>query len=790
MKKILYLTILIIAVCISGCNKKQSINYPLLPEIQGLATPIELEFLETDIVLEDYFRDISRIDSFSVPEYFSYKLTGDDFEILTLTAKNSEIPLMSELKVWVGGFPYSIVLKKNRKVNYLFRFDPKGKKYQKVQLTGTLNNWNPSGTNLEMVDGIWQTKLLLNPGIYQYQVVLDGKSMPDPDNSNTTVSDLGGINSILTVGNTNYASLPGIYTIPEYQKIKIGYDQALSEIFVFWENARLGNDFVIPVENGYEITIPSDSRKLIRSALRIWGYNGNGASNDLFIPISKGKVIHDASVLTREDKHATILYFMMVDRFKNGNAGNDDPIVDDEIAPRANYQGGDIAGIIAKIKDGYFTSLNVNSIWLSPITQNPLTGYVEYPAPHRKYSGYHGYWPITLTTIDHRFGTETELKELVKEAHSRGMNVILDYVSNHVHEENPLFKNNPEWATDLVLPDGSMNIRLWDEQRLTTWFEPFMPSLDFTIPVVSDIMSDSALFWIEHYNLDGFRHDATKHIPTNFWRTLTNKIKTRYPNRSVYQIGETFGSRELIASYLGSGLMDGKFDFNLYFDARSVLASENESFEKLNNSLMESFSYFGYNSLMGNITGNHDMPRFISFASGALRFDENTKEAGWAREIEVKDQVGYDRLNQLLAFTMTIPGVPVIYYGDEIGMPGADDPDSRRMMRFENLSEQEIRVKETTQKLNSLRKSNLEFIYGDFKVLKLEKDIYVFARSYFNKIAVVALNKSSEETEILVELPERFIGADLRSNFNSEYILTGSQLKIKLRPNSFEILTL
>ena len=428
MKKYLILTFTAITVIIVGCDKKQTLDYPESPEIFGLATPIELDYNETTVVLDDYFLDISNIDSFSIPEYLSYKLTGDDFEFLTLNTKDSEIPVYGELNVWVGGFPYSILLKKNRKINHLFQFDPAGINYKKVQITGTMNEWNPANTNLQLIDGLWQTSFILNPGVFQYQLVLDDKWVLDPNNPNKADNNIGGVNSLMTVGNTNYENLPAIFTQSENENIKIGYDQQPEETFIFWENSRLNERFVLPVENGFEIKIPADAKKLDRSFIRIWSYNENGPSNELLIPLANGKVITDPSLLTREDKHATILYFMMIDRFNNGNRENDDPIDDPDIAVPANYNGGDIAGITQKIKEGYFTDLNINSIWLSPITQNPLTGFVEYPAPHRKYSGYHGYWPITLTTLDHRFGTEAELDELVKEAHSRGMNVLLDYV--------------------------------------------------------------------------------------------------------------------------------------------------------------------------------------------------------------------------------------------------------------------------------------------------------------------------------------------------------------------------
>jgi cyclomaltodextrinase len=109
----------------------------------------------------------------------------------------------------------------------------------------------------------------------------------------------------------------------------------------------------------------------------------------------------------------------------------------------------------------------------------------------------------------------------------------------------------------------------------------------------------------------------------------------------------------------------------------------------LSESLNESFNYYGWHSLMGNISGNHDIARFISYAGQDLKFSDDDKEAGWKRNIIVKNKVGYKKLAQLIAYISTIPGVPVIYYGDEIGMPGAGDPDNRRMMKFDHLSTDE-----------------------------------------------------------------------------------------------------
>jgi len=342
------------------------------------------------------------------------------------------------------------------------------------------------------------------------------------------------------------------------------------------------------------------------------------------------------------------------------------------------------------------------------------------------------------------------LKALVAEAHKRNINVILDYVSNHVHQESPIYRKHPDWATDLILPDGTKNIRIWDEHRLTTWFDEFLPTLDYAKPEVVDLMTDSALYMLQYYDLDGFRHDATKHIPEEFWRALTVKIKKNI-KKPVYQVGETFGSRALIGSYVSSGMMDGQFDFNLYFDMRSALAGGNGSFKKLEESLRSSFSYYGRHSLMGNITGNHDIARFISYAGKGLRFDEDDKAAGWSREVKIVDTVGYARLKILTAFLMTSPGVPVIYYGDEIGMPGAGDPDNRRPMQFDKLSAQESSVYNTAKELSTLRRSSMSLMYGSFRTLFLSDNVWVYRRQYFDEKTTVILNMSAKTEKVKVD---------------------------------------
>ena len=124
---------------------------------------------------------------------------------------------------------------------------------------------------------------------------------------------------------------------------------------------------------------------------------------------------------------------------------------------------------------------------------------------------------------------------MIKTAHSRDLNVLLDYVANHVHLEHPVFKNNPGWATELYFKDGSTNTEKWDSHRLTTWFDNHLPTLDLRRPDVVNPMTDSAIIWLKDYGFDGFRHDATKHVDLLFWRTLSKKIKNQISKKKNNQ---------------------------------------------------------------------------------------------------------------------------------------------------------------------------------------------------------------------------------------------------------------
>ncbi len=786
MRKItlLFLSVLTLAACTkTGLNLPADSNNNI-----NLNTLLTLKSGVNNVFTQDYILNVSEIDSISIPG--SNAALSADKTTITLNI-TPETPAFFNTTIWVKGVPYAVPCRKTDKVDYTFTYDPKGKTYKKVQIAGQMNDWAPVlSPDLVLNDkGLYEVTLNLSPGTYLYQMVLDGEQNHDANNPNKVDNGYGKFNSILQVeGNSD--KFPVLHTDKiENGKFTISAENNATKIFVYWQNYLLPENFV-KNENGIiTINIPMEAEKLDRSFIRVWSMNEWGTSNDLLIPLQKGNVLTNAADITRQDRHAQIMYFMLIDRFKNGNKQNDKPMNRPDVNPKVDFFGGDLAGVKDEIQNDYFKKLGTNTLWISPVNQNPEEPYGYYAPKKTKFSGYHGYWPISSSKVDHRFGTNQELKDLVSTAHDKNMNVLLDYVAHHIHELHPLFKQHPEFFTSLYLPDGTLNTERWNDHRLTTWFDTFMPTFDLANPKVISMMSDSAMYWLNEFKLDGFRHDACKHITEEFWRALTLKIKQNNNGKGVYQIGETYGSPELIGSYLNTGMLDGQFDFNVFDEASTTLEGVGvPNMQRIYNVLQTSFNTYGYHNLMGYISGNHDKPRFMASASGDLKFGEDSKAAGWNRDIGITDSTAYDKMALMQTFIMTIPGVPVIYYGDEIGMTGANDPDCRRMMRFEGLNNRETKLWNQVATLTHLRSENPVLIYGDFINLKAETDSWAYARKYFDKEAIVLINNSKTEKSLEITLPASLKNTNLKATFKNKFKISDGKLQLTLPAYSAEVL--
>ena len=417
---------------------------------------------------------------------------------------------------------------------------------------------------------------------------------------------------------------------------------------------------------------------------------------------------------TAFDWRDALLYFAFTDRFVDGDSSNNTPTTDasHEGTSDARWMGGDFKGLKQKVEEGYFTNMGVNTLWISSVSMN--TQGTSKGTDNRTYSAYHSYWPITtfmtdankdtdfkgMKAIEPHFGTMEELRALVDACHERGMRVLVDFAANHVHRDSPIYKNHQNWFNDApngVLCDKDNN---WDNYPEKCWFSADLPDINYEIADARQLMVDHAIWLIKQTGIDGFRVDAVKHMNIQFIKDLRSAVETLFNNTGItfYMVGETFtGDVGLINKYIGNDLLHAQFDFPLYYSIQDVLRSGNMGKVIYDKTSLNNSPYPTH--LMGTFMGNHDVARALSVAAG------QSKDK-WKQNPEVPDSdwKSYFKVKQAMTILLTQPGVPLIYYGDEYGMEGANDPDNRRMMEFgDALNNEQKGALKYVQKLGTIR---------------------------------------------------------------------------------------
>ena len=770
--------------------------------IHDLIQPVNLIQDETTKVL---ISDMFYSENYNV-QFSSSKNIITSYDPTTMEVSftpKSDFSGMELVSFKLAGETFQVPVKLKKTPKYLFTYKPQpGEK--EVSLFGQFNSWDRH--NLPMKDvkgnGILQVEVPLDPGRYEYKFYVDGREVVDPANPVKVPNGMGDFNSVRIieepVNNKMFLHILGSEKTKDGLKFKYYFENADRSMVLKKESIiALCDNKTYPSElikvNGREISLTVKGEMLkshhtIRLAVNRMGNNTNIQTVQLFDGVIAGK----SSVHTLNDN---IIYCLMIDRFNNGDKSNDNPIIHDSLFTPANYQGGDLQGVINKIDEGYFDKLGTNAFWISPIIDNTNNAYRESPPPHRWYSGYHGYWPISATKVEEHFGDMKLVRELVNKAHKKDMKIYLDYVAHHVHEEDWMWRDHRDWFGTYHLPNGRLNLRLFDEYRLTTWFEPYLPSFDYVDSYEAlEFMTDNAAWWIKVTGADGFRHDAVKHVPNEFWRLLTKKLKMEIEvpeHKDLYQIGETFGGIDLIASYVNNGQLNAQFNFNLYDVAIPTFLDQKASFKLLDYQMQKSFQVFGNNNLMGNIMDSHDKIRYMAYADGDLQInDGSASDMAWNNPPKVNDPKSYDKLKLYLSYMLTIPGIPIIYYGDEIGMTGASDPDNRRMMRFgDQLNQYEKQTLEDVSKLIHIRREHPALRYGDFLTLKADENVYVYLRSDMNERILSVINKSQNDQIIDIQLPAVYKLTKAKDLITGkEYEIKSGKLAVNVNPTGYLVL--
>lgn len=477
-----------------------------------------------------------------------------------------------------------------------------------------------------------------------------------------------------------------------------------------------------------------------------------------------------------------LLYFVFTDRFRDGDPTNNRPTPD--VPAIANYQGGDFKGVTRAIEEGYFDRLGVRALWLSPPDANPDTSFDG--AYGQRYTGYHGYWPSQPRTVQARFGSIDDLRALTKAAHARGIRVLTDLVLNHVHEQHPYVTRHRD--------DGWFNIGNgcvcgtngcgWEEKPLVCSFTSYLPDYNWRNTAMADQFAADMLWWLEQGDLDGFRLDAVKHLDHLGGRTVNQHLAkiSALTGNDYYLVGETFvGSdgRPQIKAYIGPQELDGQFDFPLYWPVVQAFA-RNDSLVPVDEAVRTSEAYYTPETLNSPFLGNHDVARFISIAAGQIEGDANGQSWGPNRPgPSIDADEPFDRLRWAFAFILTQPGVPLIYYGDEVGLPGAGDPDNRRFMKWSSLSTREQSLLEFMQKVGSARRNSEAFRRGTRDTLVIERDLYIYQRTTQTDGAVVVINRGAERT--LTLSPRRPLPTSLKDAISGRTVSTSSPLVVPAR---------
>ena len=632
-----------------------------------------------------------------------------------------------------------------------------------LYIRGDFNNWQLS-TPMELKNGKWRAELNLLPGDYGYQFYdsKEDKWFKDENNPLTIYAD-GMDSSRLIVEDCRYPQL-------KLSKNPVIKDGSVTFDVVFTPGQ---NGEKIDLDNS-QITLNNiETDVLFNEKTQIFTVNAadlkNGKYSWLFKVKDKNGFLAPPQFIPVwiEDEPFTwkdaVIYQIMTDRFSNGDTANDSEAKGADL--KANWQGGDFKGITHKIDAGYFEDAGINAIWISSPLRNTQKTWKGMGGDKRYYAAYHSYWPVTTGWTDYfkpggfdspvepHFGTETELDELIKKAHSKGIRVLFDLVPNHVHSESELWEDhkNDGWFNDFYLCG-------W-EKPLSCWFNEYLPDINHRNINALNALTDHAVWLATRYNIDGFRVDAVRLMERIASSTLRIMLDRAVAHTGIpfYLVGETFtndsGWNE-IGYYLGNDLLHGQFDFPLFHHLSRTLLLQTETFNDLNSFLEVNDTRYQddyyKDAIMSNFIGNHDICRALSVANGD--FDNSTQGGSAANEkvwenspVLPGTEEPYKKLHLAHIFLMTTPGIPSIYQGDEFGMPGANDPDNRRMMVFDDdLDEFQKTTLAKFKMLGIFRTLHPALRHGTRKTISVSNETFIYSMSDDNETVIVALNRSIE----------------------------------------------
>lgn len=424
------------------------------------------------------------------------------------------------------------------------------------------------------------------------------------------------------------------------------------------------------------------------------------------------------------DWDEAVVYFMMTDRFFDGNKSNNTASGADTYGKNPGlYHGGDFAGVTAKLD--YLQDLGVNTIWITPIVENikgvDVTDEGSKDVPYN--AAYHGYWASDFTKLNPTMGTTEEFKTMISEAHKRGMRIMVDIVVNHAG-----------YGTESTFAD-MLRDKSVSEGDIKSW-QSGLPDFATEKADVRAKLVEWQTSWMKDYGVDYFRVDTVKHVDSTTWAALKNS--TTEVNPSFKMIGEYYGAGYASnGSTLGSGQMDADLDFDFNDQATSFVSGNISSVEKF---LSARNSALNNAYMTGQFLSSHDEDGFkASLINGkGYTEDEATSAALVAATLQ-----------------LTAKGIPVIYYGEEVGLSGLNNypyQTNRYDMDFSKATKDNVTYQHY-KNLLSIRNAYTDvFARGSRTVVagSDEEGYDVVSRSYGGTTLYVGMNIKDTAKEVKV----------------------------------------
>ena len=441
----------------------------------------------------------------------------------------------------------------------------------------------------------------------------------------------------------------------------------------------------------------------------------------------------------------SVVYQIFPDRFFNGNPDINPDCVKEwgrgKVGRHSMY-GGDIRGIIEKLD--YLKELGVDLIYLTPIFKSSTN---------------HKYNTTDYFEVDPTFGTLEDVKELVNKCHENNMRIVFDAVFNHSGNDFFAFE-------DLLEKQEKSKYKDWyfidsfpvgvEECNYYTFANGCsnMPKLNTNNKEVREYLLNVAKYWVKEIGIDGWRLDVCDEVSHDFWRDFRKAVKG--VKRDAIIVGEimheanAFLKGDQLDSIMNYPFKNATIDF---FGKHSISALEYLDILAANRILyMNSIT-----KQMWNLVGSHDTKRIIN------ECDNNVNKVRLA-----------------IAMQFTYVGVPYIYYGDEVGITGGDDPDNRKCMIWDE-EKQNKEILNLYKLLIKIRKENKSLVHGSFEVVYCKDEVIGFIREYYDDKIMVIFNNSEEEQCIKYQCKK--IGIDLITERNIDF-----SEDIKIEPLDFMII--